>query len=182
MKRLLFFIAFMTLANWALIELLTTEPAHEEAPPPPEEEFTNALEMTAVAIQHLEGERLRWQLWADRAVYDEQRRVATLDGVQFRVYDPAAAPPQRETLFGRARRAVVRDAGGRVVLEHDVHLVRGSALEIRSERIEYDEREQVLLAPRGARVRTPRGVHEGDALRYSLRDDTITFEGPRFYR
>ena len=63
MKRLLFFVAFMTLATTALFKLLVTEPASQstdaEAPTAPE---ANVINLTGVTVVQRNDERVRWEL------------------------------------------------------------------------------------------------------------------------
>ena len=93
--------------------------------------------------------------------------------------------PAREgatVVVGRSSRAFLRGRSNDLVLEGNVLVTRGVDLEIRSQRLEYDGRRQLIVSPGPVRVRTPQGVQEAAALRYSLIDERLEFSRPVFYQ
>lgn len=182
MKRLLFFIAFMTLATGALLQLLVTEPS--ETAPPPEDlpQVANVLAMEGVQVHQLLGERVRWELQAERATYNENTHSGDLEQVRFRVYDTPPGGAEQTVFTGRSARARLSERPGGLLLQGDVVLRKDETLEIRSERVEYDQERQLVTAPGPVTVRTPQGVQEGEALRYSIAEQRLEFESPTFYQ
>lgn len=181
MKRLLFFLAFMTLGTGALIQLLVTEPQQTGTEEPAVRPPTEALVMNDVNMRQLEGEHLRWELVAQRAVYDDDASNARMTQVSFRIYPPPAEVGA-DIITGRSAAAELDGHQDHVVLSGQVVLQRGSGLEITSERIEYDDRAKLITSPGPVRVRSPQGVQEGDSLSYSIAEDRLELTRPVFYQ
>jgi LPS export ABC transporter protein LptC len=182
MKRLLFFIAFMTLGTSALIELLVIEPVGRAPVPLPTQQVANVLNMNDVTVHQLMGDRTRWELRARRATYNENTNTGLLEQVRFLVYEAAPGTQAPIAFSGESGAAFLTTQPDNLVLQGAVVLHRGDDLEIRSERIEFDAARQVLTAPGPVRVRTPQGVQEGTALRYDLAGDHLEFASPLFYQ
>lgn len=178
MKRLLFFIAFMSLATAALILLLVDEPIGPAQRQTAVKEAINVLNLRTVAVQQMEGNRVRWELWAERATFDEDTNSAELERVRFNVYATDGERPIRTLLKGQAGHAYLDGRPGALVLQDDVLLLRGGEMEIRTQRIEYDPEARIIRAPAHVRVKTPTGIHEGDSMQYSLDEEKIVFSGP----
>jgi LPS export ABC transporter protein LptC len=182
MKRLLFFIAFMTLGTAALIELLVRQPVGPGRGGRGPAQASNVLNMSGVSVDQLVGERTRWELEASGAVYNENTDSGRLQKVQFRIFDTRPGAPPGPAVTGHSAEALLTGDPGNVVLQGAVVLNKGEEMEIRSERIEYDATSQVVSSPGPVTVRTPQGVQEGDSMRYSLADGKLEFAGPRFYQ
>ncbi|HKI97115.1 MAG TPA: LPS export ABC transporter periplasmic protein LptC [bacterium] len=182
MKRLLFFVAFMTLGTAALIELMVRVPVGPTRVTRPAPQATNVLNMSGVTVHQLVGEQTRWQLEAGKATYNENTNIGQLEGVRFQVFDTQPGQPAREAFSGHSGEAELSAEPGDVVLQGSVVLSKGSEMEIRSERIEYDATTQTVSSPGPVTVRTPQGVQEGAAMRYSIPDDRIEFTSPLFYQ
>jgi LPS export ABC transporter protein LptC len=182
MKRLLFFIAFMTLGTAALIELLVKEPMGPGRAARAPAQATNVLDMGGVEVQQLVGEQTRWSLQAQHANYNEHTNTGRLQQVRFQVFGPQTGPPQQDTLQGHSDEALLSGEPGNVVLQGAVVLTKGPNLEIQSERMEYDAEQQVVTCPGPTVVHTPQGVQEGTSLRYYVADDRLEFGSPVFYQ
>jgi LPS export ABC transporter protein LptC len=182
MKRLLFFVAFMTLGTFALLQLLVREPSGPAPAAPAQAQVSNVLDMNTVAVKQLLGEHVRWELQADHATYNENTDAGVLDQVRFRVYEAAAKNGAPQSFTGRSRQAFLVTSPGSLVLQGDVVLTRDSRMEIRSERVEYDAERQLLTAPGPVHVETPDGVQEGAGLRYFIAEERLEFERPVFYQ
>jgi len=182
MKRLLFFIAFMTLGTAALIELLVTEPHGPTSEGRAPQQITNVLNMDDVAVSQLVGEQVRWELQSRSAIYNENTNTGRLQDVRFRVFDKAPGAGPNPTFTGRSGQAFLSAQPGNLVLAGAVVLTKGDALEIRSDRIEYDSVRDIVISPGRVRVLTPQGTQEGTSLRYFLADDRLEFESPVFYQ
>lgn len=183
MKRLLFFIAFMSLATAGLIRLVVTEPNEAlRMPPPPRRNVETVLNMEGVHVRQLVNERLRWDLRAKRAIYDEGTDLGRLSEVHFQVYDVNAPPSAKPVMEGQSRSAQLDSRDGQVVLEGGVVLSRGSDVEIHSERIEYDDAEQIVASPGRVRVQSAQGVQEGTSMRYDIARQRMDFRSPVFYQ
>lgn len=182
MKRLLFFVAFMTLGTLALIQLLVTEPLQTQGPVTQESLPENVLNMEGVQVHQLDGARVRWELEAERATYNENTNAGALEQVRFRVFDTPPGGGQQTVFTGRSARARLSPQPGSLVLEGGVVLSQGRELEIRSERIEYDQAKQLITAPGPVTVRTTQGVQEGKSLRYYVAEQRLDFESPTFYQ
>ena len=182
MKRLLFFIAFMTLGTSALIELLVVEPGGRAPAPTPTPQVANVLNMSDVTVHQLVGEQTRWELRAQRATYNENTNTGLLQQVRFLVYEESTDRIALIAFSGQSGEAFLTTQPDTLVLQGSVVVTRGEDLEIRSERIEFDSAGQVLTAPGPVRVRTPQGVQEGASLRYDLNGNHLEFASPRFYQ
>ena len=182
MKRLAFFVAFMTLGTVGLIQLLTTVPRG----PAPEgravREVTNVLNMDDVSVRQLHGDQVRWELQANNAIYNENTNTGRLREVSFRVFNKQASADAKPLFTGRSQQAILGQQPGNLVLQGDVVLSKGDGLEIRSQRIEYDADQELVTSPGQVRVRTPQGTQEGASLRYFLADDRLEFASPVFYQ
>ena len=182
MKRLAFFIAFMTLGTVGLIQLLVTEPRGPSPESRATQEATNVLNMDDVSVRQLHGDQVRWELQARNAVYNENTNTGRLREVNFRIFDKRPSPDARPVFTGRSAQALLAAQPGNLVLQGAVVLSKGDALEIRSERIEYDAAREIVTSPGQVTVRTPQGTQEGASLRYYLADDRIEFASPVFYQ
>ncbi len=182
MKRLAFFIAFMTLGTVGLIELLVIEPHGPSPESRPPQEATNVLNMDDVSVRQLHGDQVRWELQARNAIYNENMNTGRLRDVSFRIFDKQAGPEAKPLFTGRSAQASLTGQPGNLVLQGGVVLSKGDALEIRSERIEYDAAREIVTSPGQVSVRTPQGTQEGASLRYYLADDRLEFESPVFYQ
>ena len=185
MKRLLFFIAFMSLATVGLIQLLVTEAPETGAPVTPRRQVSNVLDMDGVNVKQIEGKHLRWELRAEQAVYNENTNTGWLQRVSFRIHGPetAGAPGAAETVYvGHSREAFLQSRPDKLVLRGQVVITGAPEMEIRSEQIEYDQATQLVISPGPVTVRTPQGVQEGASLRYDIVGQRLDFANPVFYR
>jgi LPS export ABC transporter protein LptC len=177
-KRLLFFLAFMSLGTGILLQLLVSEPGEGPAGTQYEREARNLLRMTSVAMREMRGERIHWELWAASAVFNDRTNQATLEQVRFRVFETKEGLPPRIVLYGEAGQAILEPAPGEMVLEGAVRVFQGEEVEIRSERLEYDPGQQLLRSPARAWVRTPSGTQQGESMRYSIPEQQLALTGP----
>jgi LPS export ABC transporter protein LptC len=183
MKRALFFVAFMTLGTAVLLKLLVTEPAAPDDFVLEEPQALNVLNMQDVVVHQLVGEGVHWELHARRAHFNEGTQAGLLEEVRFHVYEvqPNGLAPLT-VLSGRSARAMLAGQRGVLVLQGGVRLWQGDDLDIRSERLEYDEQRQLLTSPGHVVVRSPQGVHEGASLHYWMAEERLEYTEPRFYQ
>jgi LPS export ABC transporter protein LptC len=182
MKRLLFFVAFMTLGTAALIELLVREPLGPSFGLRTAPQVSNVLNMQHVEVHQLLGDKTRWELQADQATYNENTNSGELQQVRFRVFGTGPEQAGQVTFAGRSGQALLSTVPGDLVLQDAVVLTKGEDMEIRSERLEYDAAKQVVTSPGPVRVRTREGVQEGTSLRYSMSEDRLELTSPVFYQ
>jgi LPS export ABC transporter protein LptC len=181
-RRLIFFVAFMTLGTFGLIYLLVEEPGGPGAPPPRAVQAVNVLNMSGVTVNQLVGPRVRWDLRADFAHFNENSHSGELDTVNFRVYGSAPGTEGEVDFAGSSGRAFVSTDPGSVVLVDKVVLHHGAEMEIHSERIEYDAVQELFTSPGPVRVITPQGIQEGSTMRYHVADERVEFSSPLFYQ
>ncbi len=179
MKRLLFFIVFMSVATGLLLQVAVRTPDERE---PASEEPTapaNLLQLEEATLTEFAGDRVRWELRAAAAQYHEASRSGRLQQVRFRVF-PQERVDGGVLLSGRSGRAEFATERQGLVLEGDVRLRKGDELEIRTERLEYDEATAVITAPTAVWVRSAAGIQRGGSLRYSIPDGRLEFTSPVF--
>ncbi|MCH8077206.1 MAG: LPS export ABC transporter periplasmic protein LptC [SAR324 cluster bacterium] len=177
MKRLLFFIAFMAMGTGLLIWLLGTEPVPESATPETPREPGAMMHMTEVAIRQMEGNWLRWELWARSANLLDDANTVQFRSVRFKLYGNKPGDP---VFMGSSKAARLVGKPPRVILQGDVVLKRGTLLEIRTENLVFDQKKNLVRAPGKVFLKTPRTIHSGDSLIYFLAEDSLTLTRPFF--
>lgn len=180
MKRLLFFIAFMTLGTAALIELLVTPPKGPVRPSRHPAQISNVLNMNTVVVNEILGEHTRWELHATHALYDENTNTGDLRHVRFKIYKAEPGAENEVAFAGHSDEAQLSRNPDNVVLIGGVVLTQSDGLEIRSDRVEYDAANQVVISPGPTRVRSPQGEEEGASLRYSVPQQKLHLTSPLF--
>lgn len=180
MKRLLFFLAFMTVGTAALIELLVRQPTGpvQVARQPPQR--SNVLNMGEVTINQMMGDHTQWELRATHALYDDNTGTADLKHVRFKIFGTTPGTEEEVVYTGRSDEAQLTRDPGDVILIGGVVLNKGDELEITSDRIEYNAKKQLVTSPGPTRVRGPQGVEVGDSLRYSVPDQKLDLTSPLF--
>jgi len=185
MKRLIFFIGFMTLVTVALIQLVSVEPDEEESGLNgrlPTQLPANVMGLTEVTVTLHQGDRVRWRLWAEEAQLRQDNQTSRLEGVLFSAFpNPSESSPE-VVLTGRARTAFVSGQPQKIELRRKVTLTRGAEMEINTERLIYDSAEGTLVSPGPVRINTPGGEQYGDSMRYAINENLLTFTRPRFSR
>jgi len=182
MKRLLFFLLFMSIGTLGFYVLLVNEPfrrppVEAEAPPQP----VNVLQLQRVNMRQLDGERLAWELDAASAVLDESSDVAELEDVTFVLYRAPASGAGTVALRGSSGRASVSKRTNRLVLEQDVHLVQQGRIDLRSQRLTYDEGSGVVEASQDVRVESDQLVALADAMDYEVVSERVKLSRPLMY-
>lgn len=177
MRRLLFFIAFMGLGTVLLIWLLGTEPTPETTVRETPREPGTLMKMTQVSIRQMEGNWLRWELWARDAILLDDANTARFRSVRFKIYGKNPGDP---VLRGRSNGARMVNNPPRVILQGDVVLEKKGVIEIRTENLVFDQRKNLLRAPGKVVVKTPRAIHSGDSLTYFLAEERLNLERPFF--
>lgn len=177
MKRLLFFIAFMAMGTGLLIWLLGTEPVPESATPETPREPGAMMHMTEVAIRQMEGNWLRWELWARSASLLNDANTARFRSVRFKIYGKNPGDP---VLTGRSREARLIGAPPRIMLQGGVVLEKTGVMEIRTESLVFDQRKNILRAPGKVSLKTAQAIHHGDSLTYFLAEDKLILTRPFF--
>jgi LPS export ABC transporter protein LptC len=182
MRRLLFFIAFMSIGTFGFYVLLVRDPFRHLAGPPRVPEPSNVLRMQTVVVRQEEGTRLAWELWAQEAVSDEVNQTAELFQVRFVVYTSDGQKNTGVLMVGTSGRAYLDGRPGTLVLEEKVRLVQGGDREIRSERIEYHQKQGLILAPGPVWVRLRDVIQEGTAMEYHVAGETMILSAPVVYQ
>lgn len=177
MKRLLFFIAFMGMGTGLMIWMLATEPVPETTVRESRPEPGTLMNMTEVAIRQMEGNSLRWELWARNADLLQDANTARFREVRFKIYPQKPGDP---ILLGRSEKARLIGKPPRIVLQGNVVLERGKEMEIRTENLVFDQSKNMVRAPGRVWVKTPRTIHRGDSLTYFLAEETLTLTRPFF--
>lgn len=172
MKRLLFFIGFMTLGTFALFELLVTAPSGPAPEPERTPQAANVLNLRGVNVEQRQDADVQWQVRAALATYNEDTQSGMLEQVHFRAGTPEVQ--------GESGRAFLDAGSSNLVLLGGVVLTREDGVTIRSERLEYDGRRDEIVAPGPVQVFTPQGEQQGDSLHYWLKEDRMEFTRPRF--
>lgn len=179
MQRLLLFLTFMGLGT-GLVYLLTVR----ESPPRPASVSdlpSNVLAMKRVTVRQHEHRRIKYELFADEAIFDERSETGSLKRVRFRIYD-TQAKGKHLAMRGRAQAALLDKKSGTVILIGKVRLRDDLGSEIRSQRIEYDQRKERIVAPGRVWVKARDTVHEGQSLVYEIPQQRMTFTAPKFYQ
>ncbi|MEE8433409.1 MAG: LPS export ABC transporter periplasmic protein LptC [bacterium] len=177
MRRLLFFIAFMGMGTGLLIWMLGTEPVPETTTRETQREPGTLMNMTEVAIRQMEGNWLRWELWARSANLLDDANTVQLRTVRFKIYGNKPGDP---VFMGHSKRARLVGKPPRVMLQGDVVLKRGALIEIRTEILVFDQKKNLVRAPGKVSLKTPRTIHRGDSLTYFLAEDSLTLTRPFF--
>lgn len=177
MRRLLFFIAFMGLGTGLLIWILATEPAPETTTRETPREAGTLMKMTQVAIRQMEGNWLRWELWARSAIFLDDANTARFRSVRFKIYGKNPGDP---VLLGRSKEARLVGKPPRIILEGDVVLEKKGVMEIRTEKLVFDQRKNMMRAPGKVVMKTPQAIHSGDSLTYFLAEEQLTLTRPFF--
>lgn len=181
MKRLVFFIAFMTVGTLAFYVLLVPQPFRRALQrEPAEPQAVNVMTMGGVEVRQLEGDRLAWELRADEALLDESHELARLRGVHFTLYQVADNGGGTTVFSGNSGSAVLDRQRERLVLEDDVRLEQRGGVEIRGPRIVYDHQLGTVRAPESAWVRKGDIVATGRDLVYTVAEQQLTMAQPRF--
>lgn len=163
-----------------LIYLVVGEPDKAVHPEPSQPEVSNVLIMESVAIRQIEGENLRWEVWARNAAYYGESNATELETVRFNFYKPDAGAGEPPYFHGTADSASLRSNAQRLVFQGQVSFFQGEQLEVRTEVLEYDLANRQINAPRRVWVKTPGGIHQGASMRYSVADERLTFTRPVF--
>ena len=172
MKRLLFFIGFMTLGTFALFELLVTSPRGPETEPERAPQAANVLNLKDVNVQQRQDAGVQWQVLAATATYNEDTQSGMLEHVRFLAGEPEVQ--------GESGSAYLNAGSNNLVLMGGVVVTREDGVTIHSERLEYDGRRDEIVSPGPVRVHSVQGVQRGDSLHYWLKEDRMEFTRPRF--
>ncbi len=175
MRRLLFFIAFMGMGTGLLIWMLGTEPVPATATRETRREQGAPMKMTEVAIRQMEGNWLRWELWARSASLLNDANTARFRSVRFKIYGKKPGEP---VITGRSREARIVGKPPRITLQGDVVLEKRGVMEIRTENLVFDQRKNLLRAPGKVWMKTPQAIHSGDSLTYFLAEERLNLTRP----
>ncbi|MCZ6556898.1 MAG: LPS export ABC transporter periplasmic protein LptC [SAR324 cluster bacterium] len=180
MGRLLLFLTFMAFGSGA-IYLLTVQ--NSPQPNWPREDIpTNVLALRKVSIRQHNGSLLKYELFANSLKYDETANTAELTTVRFKVFTATEADPASTLLEGRAEKALLAEKKDTLVLIGKVRMVDRDGSEIHSQRVEFEEKKNRLLALGEVWVKTRNGIHQGDSLVYDIAAQKMTFSAPLFYQ
>lgn len=163
-----------------LIYLVAGEPDKAVHTEPSQPEVSNVLIMDTVAIRQIDGENLRWEVWARNAAYYGKSAATELEEVRFNFYNADAGAGETPYFHGTADRAILRNKSRRLVFQGQVMFFQGEQLEMRTEVLEYDLAKRQIIAPQRVWVKTPDGIHQGASMRYSIADERLTFTQPLF--
>lgn len=190
MRRLTYFLVFMVLGGGLLYLLVAREPPQGLLSGGDDRPASDQMQMQSVRVLQVVGERLVWEIDAERAAYDDVRRSARFENVRFVIHpalpgaDGSSAPDalQGQAVVGQARSATLSAEPAHVALEGDVVLTHGVQTEIRTRHLIYREAEGVLESPGPVEVHAQGMLHKGASLRYNLLEQRFSFTAPIFAR
>ena len=168
------------MATVGLIYLVGGERDKEARHEPSQPEISNVLIMDSVAIRQIDGEILRWEVWAVNAAYHGESNATEMESVRFKFYNPEAGAGEPPYFHGTANSASMQGNSERLVLQGKVSFFQGEQMEVRTEVLEYDLANRQVNAPRRVWVKTPGGIHQGASMQYSIADERLTFTRPVF--
>lgn len=180
MGRLLLFLGFMAFGS-GMVYLL----AVRDSPPQVSlsaEIPSDVLAMTGVTMRQHEDGGIRYELLAQQAVFDQRTEETNLTDVELRVFEINGKRPAPLALRATAGRARVNKKGGLITLMGDVRLLAGNGAEIRSERIDYEQKQGRIIVPGAVWVKVRDAIHQADSLIYDVHRERMTFTAPIFYQ
>ena len=183
MTRLLLFVVFMVLTAGAAYLLLQEDAA--KRPSLSEElddKLLNQMQFERIGLNQQRDGRVSLRLWSDTAVYYERSNFLHLEGVRFELLPAPRAGETPLPVHGTSQRGVVDQSAKRIVLTGKVEVRRGDALELRTERLDYLQDEELLLAPEAVWIRQQQSVQQGRDMRYSLSDEHLTLRQPMLFQ
>jgi LPS export ABC transporter protein LptC len=138
----------------------------------------NVLTLTNAVMNQSEGNTLRIMVWADAAVYSEDRARALLTNVRFTAYPKPEDGKAQEPVQGTSAQAEVRSRDARLELIGRVRIHRGERTEMRGERIVYHYRDGLVTSRDPVWIRNDRTIQEGQTLRYSVPEESARLTKP----
>ena len=180
MQRLLLFLGFMALGTGTIYMVIVQDSTlldQEQAPIP-----VNVMEMKEVVFKQQDGNNLKYELFAENAVYYDQSKVAELEDVLFFVYEEDQNGQVKIFLEGSAGKALMNNKQGKISLFDDVYLLDSRGVEIKSERLDYEEKKERLISPGKVWIKAKDTFHQGTSMIYDIPKQQFTLGAPKIYQ